>query len=283
MTGTPMTSNRRAYRSGGLSRYANDPVTTPTPRAAADLRSDHPASILGHSIFPSSVYDAGQRDRILINGINNAKIGKRVTKGPWAGFPIYTFALEERATCPRSCVVWRACYGNSLPVATRFRFNAGFLMSLEEELVQAAERRRNRNGFVVRAHVLGDFPSLEYVNHWRLWLELVPQLHVFGYTAHPRRSDIGSAVLEMNERFAGRWAFRSSVDPDATASDWQTAAIWTADEMVWRDGIICPAETGKTATCGTCALCWSPNAKDKRILFLGHGMRRAHGPRELAA
>lgn len=281
--GRKMTSNRRQYRPGGLARYMNPPVTEPIPRYEAELRPDHPALRDGRTVYETSVYDAADRDRILIHAINNAKIGGKVTKGPWAGFPIYTLALEERATCPRSCGLWAACYGNALPVTVRFRYNDGFLMSLEEELVTMGDKYPR--GFAVRAHVLGDFVDLDYVKHWALWMKLVPSLHVWGYTAHPPGSEISDMVLSMNRVFAGRWAFRNSVAPGAEVGEWQVSTTWDKPERAdaalhGAGGLICPAEMGATATCGTCALCWSPAAADTRIVFLGHGMKRPGRPRK---
>ena len=37
-------------------------------------------------------------------GHNSAKVGGRAIRGRWKNLPIYTLTLEERATCPRSCV-----------------------------------------------------------------------------------------------------------------------------------------------------------------------------------
>lgn len=283
-----MTSNKRVYRFGGLARYVNPPVTEPTPRWQAELRPDHEALSEGRTVYTSRVFDAGERDRILISGINNAKIGNRVTKGPWAGFPIYTFALEERATCPRSCGLWSSCYGNSLPVAVRFKYNDGFLMSLEEELVMAGDK--HPRGFAVRAHVLGDFINLEYVRHWKLWMGMVPALHVWGYTAHQAGTQIGDAVYAMNHVYAGRWAFRNSVPPETEHDEWQAATTWEKPVKVGGalrggGGLICPAEMGATATCGTCGLCWSPAAAKTRIVFLGHGSKnpRKHNSPVVAA
>lgn len=271
----------RGESGGKNSRFKLRPVTEPAPRDEAELVAGHPALVEGRTIFTSHVFDAGDRDRVLIEGMNNSKIGNRVTKGPWAGFPIFTFALEERATCPRSCHLFSACYGNALPMAVRFKFNDGFLMSMEEELVMAGDK--HPNGFAVRAHVLGDFVNLEYVRHWELWMRLVPQLHVWGYTAHQAGTEIGDAVYAMNHVFAGRWAFRNSVAPESEHDEWQASTTWEKPTKVGGalrggGGLICPAEMGATATCG---LCWSPAAKDTRIVFLGHGMRRPKRERKI--
>jgi hypothetical protein len=265
--------------SGKLTRFINAPKIEPTPRSSATLDIRHPALREATTIFPTRVFDASERDHILIPGVNNAKIGKWVTKGPWAGFPIYTVTLEERATCPRSCDHWRTCYGNALAVAVRFRYGPEFIAALEAELTQASVRPVNRKGFVIRLHVLGDFPDIEYVRRWRDWLGMFRPLHVWGYTAHQAGTEIGDAVYALNHLFPGRWAFRNSVAADAPVDEWQASTSWEKPDRVGAayraaGGLVCPAETGATAACASCGLCWSPAARTTRITFLGHGMRR---------
>ncbi len=48
----------------------------------------------------------------LIKKSTNVKLGKKVTKGIYKGYPIFTLTLEERKTCPRSCKHWNNCYGD---------------------------------------------------------------------------------------------------------------------------------------------------------------------------
>lgn len=269
----PIGNKNRRYSGHGLTRFASDPATEPTPRANAGLPLNHLALIEGGTKYPSRVFDPSDRDQVLISGMNNAKIGRLVTKGPWAGMPIYTLSLEERATCPRSCAVYRECYGNGMPMAVRFRHGPALMMSLEGELEGLA--RDHPRGFVVRLHVLGDFPDVEYLRHWAVWSDEIPQLHVWGYTAHPRESEVGRLIRLMNGMRPERWMVRLSVAPDAPDTAMQAVVIWEKSEMSTTNpnALICPQELGKTATCGTCALCWSPEAAHLRILFMGHGRR----------
>jgi hypothetical protein len=253
----------------GLTRHVSHAATEPTPRHKAALSRNHEAVVKGHTVFTSRVFDADQRDRVLISGINNAKIGKRVTKGPWAGFPIYLLTLEERATCPRSCAVWRECYGSALPMAVRFRYTPSLIARLDGELAELD--RKYPVGFVVRLHVLGDFPDIDYLRDWAEWSDRFEALHVWGYTAHPVDSEIGSKIALMNELRPERWQVRFSVAPGVDHAPMQAAAIWFKPEQVGPGMVICPQELGKTRTCGTCSLCWNPNAAGLRILFLGHG------------
>jgi hypothetical protein len=266
--------NSRAY-GNGLSRFANAAVTEPVDRASVSLDARHPALRDATTIFPSRVFDADDREHILVDGINNAKTGWRVMKGAWAGSPMYHLSLEERATCPRSCAVWAQCYGNGLPLAVRFRRSDRLIERLDDELHALAGRRRNGDGFVVRLHALGDFPDIDYLWHWARWSDEIPGLRIWGYTAHPADSEIGSKIAECNTVRPDRWRIRFSVSPDAAPGPMQTASIWTkADGPRDRQDVICPQELGKTATCGTCVLCWNPNAAGLRVLFLGHGNER---------
>src|SRR4051812_29502603 len=78
------------------------------------LNDDHPALVKSQSLFQARVEDQSERPRLLIDGHNSRKIGKRVTKGRYKGFFIFTLTLEERATCPSTCLEWKTCYGNSM-------------------------------------------------------------------------------------------------------------------------------------------------------------------------
>ncbi len=242
-------------------------------RAIGGDRTYRPALRDGRTVFESRVFNAGDRDRVLISGINNAKIGRKVTKGAWSGMPIYTLSLEERATCPRSCVVYDCCYGNAMPMAVRFRYDPALVERLYVELNELS--KRHKNGFVVRLHVLGDFPDADYVRQWMRWSHAIPELRVWGYTAHPRDGEIGKLIRLMNSGRAERWMVRFSVAPEIPHAPMQAAVVWEkpATLETINDTVICPQELGKTSTCGSCALCWSPEAAHLRIVFFGHGNR----------
>ena len=189
-----------------------------TPKAhgaiyRAQLAADHPAVNDGRTLFPSTVVAADKAPRILVSGKNAAKIGGEVRKGAWAGMPIFTLTLEERATCPSTCGLWRACYGNSMHLARRHQHGEPLERRLHTDLQSLA--RQYPRGFVVRLHVLGDFYSIDYAARWASWLSYIPALHVFGYTANPRRSTIGHIISHINARFSDRAKIRFSVAPDA--------------------------------------------------------------------
>lgn len=215
------------------------------------LKENHIAVVEGRTLFPSRVFD--KANRLLKSGEHSRKIGSRVVKGTWSGMPIFTLTLEERATCPRSCQHWRDCYGNHMHFAARARHGLEMEKMLGVELAFLAAE--HTQGFVVRLHVLGDFYSVPYVKKWYRWMLKYPNLHVFGYTAHPTRSPIGNLMVRIHNVFPKRWWVRFSHGDTET---W----LSTGDS-----GIICPVQTGGTDCCGTCGLCWTAK---KPIRFLEH-------------
>lgn len=246
----------------------------PAAERVVTLAADHPAVVEGRTLFPGLVTSTRESPRFLIAGKNNAKIGAKVLKGPWAGMPIYTVTLEERKTCPRSCSQWRTCYGSSMQWPRRWdAFDPDFIPALAAEVITVG--RQHPEGFVVRLHVLGDFFSTQYVLAWAHLLFLVPNLHVYGYTA--RRVDlddresqkIAAALAVLTDRMWSRFAVRTS-----HAEPGPGRAIVVAEDPAAPDVIICPAQTEATTSCATCGLCWAPVARGKTIAFLQHGMVR---------
>lgn len=242
------------------------------PHDVPALALDHPAVIEGRTLFPSRVFAASAVPRVLISGINHRKLGDRVTKGGWRGMPIFALTLEERATCPRTCHHWLTCYGAGMQYARRIEAGPELERVLERELDEL--QHCYPNGFVVRLHNLGDFYSPEYVVRWARWIEQYPALHVFGYTAH-RDNEIAATVRIISELCWDRFAIRFS---PAEAGEQRACTLWSMPDRQPRDGVICPAQTGKTACCGTCGLCWSPTAKGKTIYFIAHGARMQGKP-----
>lgn len=233
------------------------------------LAPTHPAVVNAQPLFPSRVVAADISPRLLVSGHNNRKIGKRVMKGEWAGMPIFTVTLAERATCPRACAMWEGCYGNSMHWARRHEHGKDFEEKLEREV--AEKDRAHPNGFVVRLHVLGDFYSVAYVELWKSLAERHAGLHIFGYTARTAEhdGDIYGAIAEANQRYQGRVAIRFS----GTAVGPMRAVV-LHDDMVPDTVIVCPAATHQSECCATCGLCWSPAAKTKTIGFPLHGGSR---------
>ena len=225
---------------------------------------DHPSIIGGRTMYPKTVFNVdGFRYTVLKSGHNSAKIGKRIQKGAWKGFEVFTLTLEERATCPKSCHHWRSCFGNSMQQAQRIAHGDVLEARLVREVEQLA--RMYPRGFAVRLHVLGDFYSPRYVQLWAALIEEIPQLHVFGFSARwdyqndPIAKELIDLALKKWDRFAIRFS-NCPIDECSTVSiehPFQKPA----------DAIVCPAQLGQTASCSTCALCWQSK---RRIAFVQH-------------
>lgn len=257
----------RAASGGPKRRFHDKPELH--PEEVQGLPQDHSAVVHGRTLFPTTVIDALNSPRVLVSGENQRKLGSHVTKGPWAGMPIYHLTLEERATCPTTCHHWTTCYGNGMPQSRRHHAGGALLATLQCEI--DALQERHLGGFVVRLHILGDFYSVEYVDTWAAWLDEYPALHVFGYTAWPRDSEIGRRVFDLTDKRWDRFAIRTSSRESLGGMD--AVTTWSVPEGSHTEegAIVCPAQTGKTACCGSCGLCWSDAARDKTIAFIAHG------------
>lgn len=236
------------------------------------LMPSHPAVAEERTLFPGSVIGADESPRLLVGGFNSRKVGKVVTKGAWSGMPIFTLTLEERSTCPRSCAQWLACYGNNMPFARRHRLDDDLIVALAVELQQ--KQHRHPDGFVVRAHILGDFGSaddpdlaLTYIGMWHLAFQENPALRMFSYTAHDPASTIGKAIRALNILFPDRCRVRFSGRAEVGGNAGEGAVVIENASALSTGGVICPAQTGATDCCATCALCWS---MDRTVEFLRH-------------
>ena len=180
--------------------------------------------------------------------------------------PLYSLTLEERNSCPDYCEQWDNCYGNNMPFAIRYdHTHFDFLPLLREQL--EALSMEHETGFVVRLHVLGDFFAKEYVAWWRCMLHLIPNLHIYGYTHHRNFSDIGYAIVKMNNKYKERCRVRFS---DDTATLFSTSCVKGRPED-WHFGrtkLVCPEQTGHVASCAACTVCWE--SQDKSIVFFEH-------------
>lgn len=211
------------------------------------LREDNPALSEHRTVFPYRVKTVTEVKRVLQSVANNSKLGNGVpvvAKGKWRGMAAFSLTLEERATCPSTCTMWADCYGNNLRFATRI--SSVDMASLQERLeteVKALLRTYGR--ILVRLHVLGDFATKGYAEFWARMMREHKGLHIFGFTQWPRDSEIGRAVQTINDADPERvWIRFSNAGGPMSAN-------------VEGEGIPCPEQIGKTASCMTCGLCWS--------------------------
>ncbi len=219
------------------------------------LNPAHVALKKGHTVFLKSVKAPEDVKRLLQPASGNAKLGggkSVVTKGKWAGMPMYSLTLEERKTCPRTCQQWASCYGNNMAFANRINVKSTDFSSKLRAEIQALSLK-HASGFVVRLHVLGDFYSVAYVRFWERMLKQHPNLRIFGYTHRQPDTPIGRAIEKLNKR--GAWI------------RWSDAGDVPMAANVGGAGITCPEQTGKTDSCLTCGLCWTTT---RAINFLVH-------------
>jgi hypothetical protein len=223
------------------------------------------------SLFPSMVRDATD-DVLLKGGENIAKIGGAVLVGSLKGARIVSLALEERATCPRSCTLWDTCYTNNMPRLIRYR--PGPL--LEPKLaVEVAQLCRDHAKVLVRLHISGDFYSLEYVALWGRLLARHPGLHVFGFTAWDSDTTIGAVIAAMRDADPARFAVRTS----GRTGKWGSFTLpFPTDRPMIGDAAVCPEQRDamdghkRQTHCGSCGLCWKTGgaATGRPIAFIEH-------------
>lgn len=246
------------------------------PGAVRSLPRNHPALVENRALFPSTVVDVTDtfQDRLLVSGKNNRKLGEAIQKGQFKGYALYGLSLEERATCPTDCDARAYCYGNGMQFARRHRITDMdvFYAFLQDEIRTILADPIG--GLMVRLHVLGDFPSVEYVAMWSDLLSDYDRLACYGYT-HRHGDDIGKAIDALKgaypDRFRIRWSSATPMPDGATV----IGRIPEGKRVA--EGIVCPAQTDATACCATCGLCWEGYAKKSTIVFI------KHGPKSLAA
>jgi hypothetical protein len=213
----------------------------------------------GTTVFPTTVIPASRMKRLLKSGHNSYKTGKQFDRGHWKGMPISTLTLQERDTCPRTCLEWASCYGNNMPFAERIFDDGTLTKRLWGEL--ATLNAESPDGFVVRLHVLGDFYSVEYVEFWRQALADFPALRIFGFTARRPGDPIGAALIFLVRDEPLRFRMRFS------GAGYETDSAAVVDKAEDAIGALCPAERDPNKSCATCGFCPSSN---KTINFIRH-------------
>lgn len=216
------------------------------------LSPGHRALIEDRTMFPSRVRSARDCDRILIPGEMNSKIGG-VWSYYWPGVRIFSLSLEERATCPRTCLQWRSCYGNRQRFTIRVRADQHLMRKLEAELAVLAYRFGK---FSIRLHQLGDFYSVEYTRFWLKQVERFPGLRVFGFTARARTSPIGRLIEDASAKW-DRVRIRFSNDDGPRSS----RVIEGAPDRKTDGWSTCLAELGTKPNCAECGACLKMSAQ----------------------
>lgn len=252
-------------------RHTDKPDLNPAGVMSLDI--NHAAMRENRTLFPSTVVTvtADEPDRLLVSGKNNRKIGSTVEKGKFKGYGIYCLSLEERATCPEDCSARGICYGNGMQMARRHRIGDPdvFFDRLGFEIADLLD---SQPGLLIRLHVLGDFPSVEYVSFWKDVLDEHPNVACFGYTHRNATAwggdEIGDAIQAVKdahpERFRIRWSTDVARPDSAIILDHVPRGSRGPNQE-----IVCPSQTDATACCATCSLCWE--APHENIGFIKHG------------
>jgi hypothetical protein len=227
------------------------------------LKPDHDAIVNATTLFPNRIKTPDFSEMLFKSGVHNRKIGSRVTKGEWAGMPIFTLTLTERATCPTICENWFQCYGNKMQWPTRWKAGEELERIIPGQI--ATLSRKHPDGFVIRLHVLGDFMSTNYVRMWNMLMANFSALRVYGYTRREKDSSIGKWLDQMNGWYPDRWRVRWS------ERGGEMGTVTTKDVHArgrTADGIVCPAQTeGDEVSCSSCGLCWGTT---ESIVFVEH-------------
>lgn len=250
-------------------------VSTPAVGKPAVLAPDDVCDE-GRTMFPDRVFlpPGPQTECVLKDGSNNSKIGGDVLVGRLKGAYLATLTLQERATCPRSCKMWRGCYGNNMHHPRRWAAGPELESSLRIEVAEACEANEL---VLIRLHILGDFYSWEYVCLWAELLDTHEGLHVFGFTAWAPETKIGGAIARLRSVYPDRFMIRHS----GTSGKWGSFTLPVRPDPEidggWPkeigDAIVCPEQrdpylkTPRARHCGNCAACWST---DRPIAFVEH-------------
>lgn len=219
------------------------------------------------TIFPDRVFEPDGAELVLKDGCNNAKIGGDVLVGRLKGAYIATLTLEERATCPTTCAMWRGCYGNVMPHSRRWNGGEALERQIIEEVGIACDKNEK---VLIRLHILGDFYSEAYLQVWADLLDRHPNLYVFGFTAWDVDTPIGRGVAWLRKHAPDRFMVRTS----GRTGKWGSFTLpFPTEAKMIGDAIVCPEQldamkgSPEGKHCGNCAACWSC---DRPIAFIEH-------------
>ena len=202
-------------------------------------------------------------ERESVAGQFSPKVGRnrQFTKGDFKGAYFYMLTLIERETCPATCGAWNICYGDNSPFIKRYTpSHPAFYRALIKDVDTLNNKHANNPaGFAVRLHELGDFPSVQYVQLWASLLAKYPALNIVGYT-HTQGA-ISRAIDAMQKQHPNRCRIMQSDISSETARPYSLTD--TPDhrerfpEAFNGQAVPCPEQSGKTASCSTCGLCYN--------------------------
>lgn len=224
------------------------------------------------TVYPDKVQDPDGSSRVLKDGKGVQKLGGDVLVGELRGAKLVYLALEERATCPRSCAWWDGCYTNNMPLLVRYRHGPDLVARIREEV---GELLRKHDMLLVRLHMAGDFYSVDYVLEWWRLLRDFPGLFAFGFTAWREDTRIGEVIGQLRDQMGDRFNIRTSGRTGRWGSF--TVPLMAEDRAMIGDAVVCPEQRDamrgftKFTHCGSCGLCWKGGREIGRpIAFIEH-------------
>ncbi len=198
--------------------------------------------------------------------------------------------LSQPGTCPGSTPECESiCYA-SRPVKEAGPVEAMWRRNTATSKVPAIPEEAE----IVRAHVSGDFDSVEYINNWIVRLEERPDVIFWAYTRSWRVPELLPALERLRalpnvQLFASMdvstpnlppdgWR-RAWIDGDPRAGDVISVAAHTElaetiegfELLKTEDGVknlICPEETKAVENCQECGFCFRGQRND--VVFLKH-------------
>ena len=222
---------------------------------------------LHNTVFPTRIFEPDGSELVLKDGSSNAKIGGDVLVGWLKGAYIVTLTLEERATCPKSCPIYRGCYGNVMPHSRRWVGGEKLESQIVHEIGIACAKNER---VLVRLHILGDFYSVEYLQLWADLLDKHPNLYVFGFSAWEESTPIGRGIAWLRDHAPNRFMVRTS----GRTGRWGSFTLpFPTEAKRIGDAIVCPEQldanegSPRGRHCGNCGICWST---DLPIAFIEH-------------
>jgi hypothetical protein len=204
-----------------------------------------------------------------------------VRNGKMGAF-IAHFDLPAIATCPgRSSICERLCYashGRFVTRVVRRRLAWCYRQSLRTDFVPRLVREIRRRGVIVcRVHVSGDFYDSDYAWKWLEVIQACPSVRFYWYSRSWRVAAIAPALEEMARLANVRGWYSCDAEtgePDIVPEGVRLCYLQQApearpakSELVFRARpmrrqprlglpMICPQETNKDVTCGSCQFCW---------------------------
>ena len=203
--------------------------------------------------------------------VGNSKIGQHSEHYD----KVYVWNLPVVKTCPGAsqwCL--RHCY-NADPRQEKFpieQWNKNFQFFLKDrELLESMilkELEIVNSNIAVRIHSSGDFFSNEYIQFWKRIIVKTPQVKYWAYTRSWTKNDLLGELLSLKEcknlQLFASWDETMAAPPEG----WRKSIVYSMDDNLYSNGIICPEQSGISPNCATCNYCINKDKGD--VYFILH-------------